>query len=354
MEAALTAGILCFNVESAAELDALNAVAGRARPARAGVASASTPTSTRAPIRTSRPASRRASSASPSTRRRRSTARARDAAARRGPRHRLPHRLADHRPAAVPRGRGQGVRPRRSARGPTASRSSTSTWAAASASATATRTPMPLPDTRAMLREPSRARRERLLLRAGRGSWSATPACCSRASSTSSRAASADFAIVDAAMNDLIRPALYDAWHAVDAGAPARRRGAPLADRRTGLRERRLPRPRPRARARAGRPARRARRRRLRLRDELQLQLAPARLRGDGRRRSRASRAPRETRRTNFSRANRCCRNRIARARASRSRAHDRATCSRVRNRNSRVCNAPESAKKSCNSTKCG
>ena len=31
------------------------------------------------------------------------------------------------------------------------------------------------------------------------------------------------FAIVDAAMNDLLRPALYDAWHPVDAGAAPRR-----------------------------------------------------------------------------------------------------------------------------------
>ena len=35
-----------------------------------------------------------------------------------------------------------------------------------------------------------------------------------------------DFAIVDAAMNDLIRPALYDAWHDVEAVRP--RSGAPL------------------------------------------------------------------------------------------------------------------------------
>ena len=33
-----------------------------------------------------------------------------------------------------------------------------------------------------------------------------------------------DFAIVDAAMNDLLRPALYDAWHAVE---PVRRRDGP-------------------------------------------------------------------------------------------------------------------------------
>jgi diaminopimelate decarboxylase len=33
-----------------------------------------------------------------------------------------------------------------------------------------------------------------------------------------------DFAIVDAAMNDLLRPALYDAWHAVE---PVRPRAGP-------------------------------------------------------------------------------------------------------------------------------
>ena len=55
-----------------------------------------------------------------------------------------------------------------------------------------------------------------------------------------------DFAIVDAAMNDLLRPALYDAWHAVEPVRRARGTGAPLADRRTGVRERRFPRPRPR------------------------------------------------------------------------------------------------------------
>ena len=35
-----------------------------------------------------------------------------------------------------------------------------------------------------------------------------------------------NFAIVDAAMNDLLRPALYDAWHAIDAVRPRERRAA--------------------------------------------------------------------------------------------------------------------------------
>ncbi|MEP7061091.1 MAG: diaminopimelate decarboxylase [Betaproteobacteria bacterium] len=41
------------------------------------------------------------------------------------------------------------------------------------------------------------------------------------------RGAASNFAIVDAAMNDLLRPALYDAWHGVD---PARPRDAPADD----------------------------------------------------------------------------------------------------------------------------
>ena len=61
-------------------------------------------------------------------------------AARRGARHRLPHRLADHRPRGVRRGGREDVRPRRPDRGATASPSTTSTWAAGSASATATST----------------------------------------------------------------------------------------------------------------------------------------------------------------------------------------------------------------------
>jgi diaminopimelate decarboxylase len=38
--------------------------------------------------------------------------------------------------------------------------------------------------------------------------------------------ATRNFAVVDAAMNDLIRPALYDAWHAVDQVRPRAADGA--------------------------------------------------------------------------------------------------------------------------------
>ena len=88
------------------------------------------------------------------------------------------------------------------------------------------------------------------------------------------------FAIVDAAMNDLLRPALYDAWHPVDPVRPHGGRGAALGDRRPDVRERRFPRAGPAPGARARRPSRDRRGRRVRHGDELELQLAAARLRG--------------------------------------------------------------------------
>jgi hypothetical protein len=104
------------------------------------------------------------------------------------------------------------------------------------------------------------------------------------------------FALVDAAMNDLIRPALYDAWHDI---VPVREGGAPDPEPvdvvgpvcETGDflgRDRRL------AGARR-RPAGGDGRRRLWFRHELQLQRPAARLRGHGVRRGCAPRPPRET-----------------------------------------------------------
>ncbi len=99
-----------------------------------------------------------------------------------------------------------------------------------------------------------------------------------------------NFAIVDAAMNDLLRPALYDAWHGL---RPVRRtqqrRPRALRRRRPGLRKRRLSRPATRALAlEAGRPAGRVLGRRLRHDHGRQLQHPPARGRGHGRRRPHA------------------------------------------------------------------
>ena len=118
-----------------------------------------------------------------------------------------------------------------------------------------------------------------------------------------------NFAIVDAAMNDLLRPALYDAWHDVDAvrprDVPARRWEivGPVCESADFLARDRL------LRIGRRRPPRRARRGRVRVRDELQLQLAPARVRGRRRRRAHASRPSARGRRGSFPRANPCCRN---------------------------------------------
>ena len=61
-----------------------------------------------------------------------------------------------------------------------------------------------------------------------------------------------NFCIVDAAMNDLPRPAMYQAFHAIVPVQRARRTPHDLRRGRPGLRKRRLDRPRPRARG-AGR-----------------------------------------------------------------------------------------------------
>ena len=115
--------------------------------------------------------------------------------------------------------------------------------------------------------------------------WSARPACCSPPSMLAKHAQGSRFVVLDAAMNDLIRPAMYEAWHgivpvsAVDAVAPvdAGRRG------RTGLRIRRHVRARPHAAAAGTRRARGDPRcRRLWFGDEFGLQRAPRGGRGDG------------------------------------------------------------------------
>ena len=75
-------------------------------------------------------------------------------------------------------------------------------------------------------------------------------ACCSRASSTSSRAtATSEFAVIDAGMTELMRPALYSAFHRIEPVAAAADRRPALRDRRPGLREQRRRRPRPHAAA---------------------------------------------------------------------------------------------------------
>ena len=95
--------------------------------------------------------------------------------------------------------------------------------------------------------------------------WSATPACCVTEVLYLKPGEQKNFCIVDAAMNDLMRPAMYEAWMGIVPLHAARRAAADLGRRRPGLRIGRLARPRPRAGRAAGRPARRAVGRRLRM-----------------------------------------------------------------------------------------
>ena len=228
MAAALAAGILCFNVESAAELDAPRR---RRRPRWARVAPVSfrvnpdVDPKTHPYISTGLKESKFgiAFADAPALYRR-----AARAAEHRRPRYRHPHRLADHRArrrTARPRSKVLELVDRPGA--PTASRSRTSTWAAASAFATATRRRSPLADYAAMIaRRSSRGRRETAAVRAGPPSGRRRRRAADARRIPEAGRARKNFAIVDAAMNDLLRPALYDAWHPVDAGAAARRRRA--------------------------------------------------------------------------------------------------------------------------------
>ena len=60
------------------------------------------------------------------------------------------------------------------------------------------------------------------------------------------RDAPSDFVIIDAGMTELMRPALYGAFHRIEPVRRGRRRRPPLRDRRPGLREQRRRRPRSR------------------------------------------------------------------------------------------------------------
>ena len=75
-------------------------------------------------------------------------------------------------------------------------------------------TPLPLDEYAALMRELLRGRRETLVLEPGRRLVGDAGVLLTRVEYLKTGGAR-DFAIVDAAMNDLIRPALYDAWHPV-------------------------------------------------------------------------------------------------------------------------------------------
>ena len=79
--------------------------------------------------------------------------------------------------------------------------------------------PLPVADYAAMLRAVFRGRRETLLLEPGRRLVGDAGVMLTRVTYLKP-GADRNFAIVDAAMNDLIRPALYDAWHPVEPVLP--------------------------------------------------------------------------------------------------------------------------------------
>jgi diaminopimelate decarboxylase len=85
--------------------------------------------------------------------------------------------------------------------------------------------PLPVADYAAMLREVFRGRNETLLLEPGRRLVGDAGVMLTRVTYLKP-GRERNFAIVDAAMNDLIRPALYDAWHGVEPVRP--RAGPPL------------------------------------------------------------------------------------------------------------------------------
>ena len=99
------------------------------------------------------------------------------------------------------------------------------------------------------------------------------------------------FAVVDASMSELIRPALYEAYHEIVAGCLPRRRRARVRHRGAGVRIGRRARLRPQARGAGGRSPRDPFHRRLRNGDGVELQLPPAPAGGSGGCRSRAARA---------------------------------------------------------------
>ena len=91
------------------------------------------------------------------------------------------------------------------------------------------------------------------------------------------RTASSDFAIIDAGMTELMRPALYNAFHRIEPVSPSTSRRAAVRNRRPRLRKQRRRRTRSHAAAaRGGRSRRHSRRRRVRFGHGLELQSSSA------------------------------------------------------------------------------
>ncbi len=239
MRLALEAGILCFNVESESELDCSTrspAASGKSRAGQAARQSRCRPQDP--PLHFHRPQGqqvRRRLRARPDLYRRPAPAASRD------PGHRLPYRLANARTGAVRRGarQGAGLVDRLAAGGITLH---TSTSAAASASATATRTAPPAAEYCAPAGGAGRPHAKSCCRAGPRAGRQRRPAAHPRR--VLKHGEEKNFAIVDAAMNDLARPALYDAYHdIVPVRSRRRRHGAATYEIVGPICERRLSRP---------------------------------------------------------------------------------------------------------------
>src|SRR6478672_64782 len=217
MEAALAAGILCFNVESASELEHLAAVAGR-MSLRAPISFRVNPDvdpGTHPYISTGLKESKFGVPFGDAVELYRRAARMRSIAVRGIDIHigsqitdLAPYREAAGRLVAlvdalaaegialahIDLGGGLGIRYR-------------------------DETPVAIGDYAAMVRALMRGRPERLLLEPGRRLVGDAGVLLTRVRVVKP-GASRNFAVVDAAMNDLLRPSLYDAWHAIDPVRP--------------------------------------------------------------------------------------------------------------------------------------
>ena len=190
----------------------------------------------------------------------------------------VPHRLADHRPRAPGRGRARAGRALASAAGrglPAADDRHRRRARASTTRAAPRRAPEALAERVAA--GAARVCRSRCCWsRAGR--WWRPPGVLLTRVLFLKENRGKTFVIVDAGMNDLLRPALYQAFHRIEpvrdaGGAPSQRVDVVGPVCETGdflARDREL------AAAGAGRPAGRPRRGRLRLLDGLELQPAPA------------------------------------------------------------------------------
>ncbi|HLX27763.1 MAG TPA: diaminopimelate decarboxylase [Casimicrobiaceae bacterium] len=85
-------------------------------------------------------------------------------------------------------------------------------------------TPVAIADYAALIRELVHGRRQRLLFEPGRRLVADAGVLLTRVRAI--KPGARNFAIVDAAMNDLLRPSLYGAWHAIEPVAPRERASA--------------------------------------------------------------------------------------------------------------------------------